>query len=589
MKIIFLLFFVANCFAQNNIAIFNSPQDLNGKLISNILIKGIENKAQKENALVFLTLTNLTKKVINQPDYVWFLLKKGEEEIALSQQSFGYYNTKVVHYLTSNGNNIIVNYVVNLGDPIIINSSKVSIINEGEKDKDFIKFIDNNPLKEKSILNQKNYENYKNQLLLLAKNNGYFDGHYQQNTIFLDTDKNQADIDLSFDAKQRYKFGEINFPDNLPIKKSFLQRFINVEKNQNYSFKKISELKQHLQDSGYFSQVLLENKLNNFDKTVDIEAQLKMNKRTSYALGFGYSTDKSFRGKGNFNHRFINSFGHSLSSNVILSLKEYSFTNFYKIPAKNPVTDYFYISLGGLSDNKNYQSGRLYLDSGYQFDSNNLTQRYGFNFSLDSFDINNNKNTLILFYPYMRFTVNSNKNKTQQQQDGFQLQTELKFSLENIISDVSFFQIGFSTRYSKSFGKNRFIWRTDFGWLWTDNFAKIPTHLRFFAGGDRSIRGYGFEKIGALDKDGNNIGGNYLATTSFELEHYFNNKWGGAIFVDFGDANFNKIDPKFGVGVGVRWRSPIGLFRLDVAHGFDKKIAKEKLRFHINLGAQLDL
>ena len=66
------------------------------------------------------------------------------------------------------------------------------------------------------------------------------------------------------------------------------------------------------------------------------------------------------------------------------------------------------------------------------------------------------------------------------------------------------------------------------------------------------------------------VGAKNVLTASGEFEHYFNDSWGGAAFVDSGSAfDGSKPDWRTGVGVGVRWRSPVGPVRFDIAHGLD--------------------
>ena len=62
-----------------------------------------------------------------------------------------------------------------------------------------------------------------------------------------------------------------------------------------------------------------------------------------------------------------------------------------------------------------------------------------------------------------------------------------------------------------------FITRTEIGYLNTADIRKIPPALRFFAGGDRSVRGYGYKKISPKNKEGKLVGGSRLVTGSLEL------------------------------------------------------------------------
>lgn len=86
------------------------------------------------------------------------------------------------------------------------------------------------------------------------------------------------------------------------------------------------------------------------------------------------------------------------------------------------------------------------------------------------------------------------------------------------------------------YDRHRFVVRGNLGWIEADNFDKVPPDLRFFAGGDRSIRGYKYKSISPKDDDGKLIGASKLATGSLEYQYNVSGKWWGAVFVDSGEA-----------------------------------------------------
>lgn len=169
---------------------------------------------------------------------------------------------------------------------------------------------------------------------------------------------------------------------------------------------------------------------------------------------------------------------------------------------------------------------------------------------------------------------------------GFSLRGEFKLGAEALASDVNFGQFLLDAKLIRSIGSNnRFLFRGQLGRTFTDQFDKLPPSLRFFAGGDRSIRGYGYQEIGPRE-DGVVLGGKNLLVGSAEYERMFNSSWGAAVFVDAGNA-FNEVNEGayVGAGAGVRWRSPVGMVRLDLAHGF--KDADNSIQLHINIGPDL--
>ena len=109
----------------------------------------------------------------------------------------------------------------------------------------------------------------------------------------------------------------------------------------------------------------------------------------------------------------------------------------------------------------------------------------------------------------------------------------------------------------------------------------VPSTFLFRAGGDQSVRGYGYQQLGVREGDAI-VGGRYLLTGGAEYQYWFRPPWGVAFFVDAGNAadKFKDLKPEFGYGVGARWRSPVGPINVDVAYGQ----AVRKARLHFSLG-----
>ncbi|WP_273270662.1 BamA/TamA family outer membrane protein, partial [Methylophaga sp.] len=139
----------------------------------------------------------------------------------------------------------------------------------------------------------------------------------------------------------------------------------------------------------------------------------------------------------------------------------------------------------------------------------------------------------------------------------------------------------------QAFGENsRFITRGSIGATEVSDFERLPSSLRFFTGGDNSIRGFDYQSLGPENSEGDVVGGRYLAVGSVELEHMFLKDWGAAVFSDFGNAFNSFSDPiEYSVGVGIRWRSPVGLIRVDLAKGLSEK--DEPIALHIVIGPDL--
>jgi len=126
--------------------------------------------------------------------------------------------------------------------------------------------------------------------------------------------------------------------------------------------------------------------------------------------------------------------------------------------------------------------------------------------------------------------------------------------------------------------------RLELGQIFKRDNVAVPDALAFRAGGDESVRGYDYRTLAPTGEDGAIIGGNVLATASVEVARPFQqlpSVW-WAVFIDAGRAaeGWKGFKPALGYGVGVRWRSPVGPLRADVAYGEEV----QQFRLHVSVG-----
>jgi translocation and assembly module TamA len=127
--------------------------------------------------------------------------------------------------------------------------------------------------------------------------------------------------------------------------------------------------------------------------------------------------------------------------------------------------------------------------------------------------------------------------------------------------------------------------RGEAGSTWTDDFDSLPASRRFFAGGDDSVRGYSYNSLSPIDPFGFASGGKHLLTGSAEFTHKVRGPWGIALFTDSGNAFNTGSDPfKVSVGVGLRWQSPVGMVRIDLAKSLSE--TDRTPRLHLSVGPE---
>ncbi|MEW8062113.1 MAG: BamA/TamA family outer membrane protein, partial [Candidatus Thiodiazotropha sp.] len=174
-------------------------------------------------------------------------------------------------------------------------------------------------------------------------------------------------------------------------------------------------------------------------------------------------------------------------------------------------------------------------------------------------------------------------------QRGNRLEFRLEGASESLLSTTDFVQLYSAVKFIRGFGEGdwRVLNRLELGATWADELTELPPSKRFFAGGDNTVRGFGYQDLGPRDQNDEVIGGRYFAAGSVELERRISGKWSGALFLDAGNA----FDPDYdsetaiGLGFGARWRSPVGPVRIDIAHG--RVDDDRQWRLHIVVGPEL--
>lgn len=166
---------------------------------------------------------------------------------------------------------------------------------------------------------------------------------------------------------------------------------------------------------------------------------------------------------------------------------------------------------------------------------------------------------------------------------GYLLSLQLGGGTRALLSDRDFLRGHGRIAWFRPVGsRGSLILRGELGAIWAERREGIPNDLLFRTGGDQSVRGYGYQTLG-VSKGGAVVGGRYLTVASAEYVHWFQPKWGLALFLDAGDAADapGELDLKRGYGLGLRWKSPVGPLNLDAAHG--EEAGGVRLHFSVSL------
>lgn len=397
-----------------------------------------------------------------------------------------------------------------------------------------------------------------------------------------------AEIDLAWDAGSRHRLGPVRFSES-QFPEKFVQRYVPWKEGEFYSAEKLLALQQSLVDADYFSSVAVTPDLENTrEGVVPVDVLVLPAKRTVYTADVYVSTDTGPGTRIGMERRWINKRGHKLRADVEYSQRLQEIGTRYRIPKPGLRNRNLTFGIAYRDEETDSSTSRMARFAATEvLDRWNGFQRtVGLQYLNGEFEIAAEQGTTSLLYAD-GLLVRKKANDLYFPQSGYSLLYGVRLALESLASDTSLAQIRTEAKWLKQVGEDgRVIARGALGAMAVDDFDALPPELRFFAGGDRSIRGFDYQQIGELNETGGVIGGQYLVVGSIEYEHYFLNDWGAAVFVDAGDAFTHEFDANAGTGIGVRWKSPIGLVRLDVARPVVSDFDHE-WQVHLTIGPDL--
>lgn len=345
-------------------------------------------------------------------------------------------------------------------------------------------------------------------------------------------------------------------------------------------------------------------------KKVPVYVYVQSDKPRDAQVGFGYGTDSGIRLTGRLDYNLINRDGYQASIQTSLSKINKNISIYGSRPWKHPLDDTIKANikyeeelidqgfgsfslqsksiLAGLSRNIINDLGwnRTYSIR-YRYDdlSSDIDASFYRNLPIRFAAGNDTQQALLFGYGLSKTEADDPINPN----FGVRQYYSVEGGAKSLLTDTNMVIARAGVSGVHGFGeglKHQVIGSLDGGYIWANNFFEVPYKLRFFAGGDQSIRGYDYNSLSPLEFD-YLYGGQVLAVASFEYNYEFFPGFRGAVFADVGnayDANFT-TDTKVGAGFGIRWASPVGPVRVDLAAGVSEN--DPPIRLHFFIGSPL--
>jgi len=515
-------------------------------------------------------------------------LRSASEAAERALQALGHFNAEIEQRVEFKDGCIVPILEIDAGPPTYLTEVELDIPQALLDFQAISDFIANNTPKVDAPLVQREYDQLRDGIRDRAHRLGYLDARYSKAQLRVDPETQTAKIILVMEAGERYRFGEIQIIQDI-LRPSLASSLAGVAPGDDYTSSRLLQINRNLGSTDYFRAVTVRPMLEQrADHQVPIQVQTTVNPRTTYEFRAGYGTDTGPRVGARMIRRYINKRGHNIDARTSVSQVSQRIEAAYSMPrSSDPLFQKYDIyARANREDNNNIETLSSAVGAQWAVErerwSTSLFTEYLLERSKYGREPAETNNFLLLGARASRTEVDDPLFPTH----GMVLSTSIQGAAEEIASSTSLIRGTAFAGFYLPLGDFIFKVRGEGGAVVSNGFDKVPKSLRFFAGGDNSVRGYDFESLAPKNANGQLVGGQYKVVGSFEAMYpVVGDDWFIAGFVDTGNAfdDVKDMDLHTGTGMGVRWRSPIGQVRFDI--GVPLTGDANNITFHIGIGA----
>jgi len=529
------------------------------------------------------------------------------------------------------------------GEPVRVVEPRISLSQSALEEDAFSRWLRNWPLPDQSVLRHPPYTGALENLRQLAESHGFFEGRFVERVIRVDPVRNEARIRVSYDAGRRYRIGNIDYGES-GFDDDLMRALTVVEPGQPFQASELDRQRSVLVRAGYFEQVLIEQQRDSETAEVHLRYQLERRPPNTWRVLAGFGTDTGPRGQLGWTRHYLSSRGDRLDTRFGAQQKDSEFVlrsdyqhpfggepgNFltagtllrrerdrFRFEDENRIEAIF-DPFNGTRYQTEFSVGRLRERPLLAGPFRPLVERLFVSFLHERFDafseesLSAEQEALLAANPEIAPFLDTSTNTialggewtlSRLTGEGFATQglfarTRIMGALEALGSDTSFLQGYLAGRWHWLMApKHKLLLRGEIGYTEADTqvfdlsipddprelrleITELPELFRFHAGGDRSVRGFGFEVLST-----NRNGANHTLVGSVEYEYNFFGDFSVAAFVDTGNAfnDFSNRKLKTGYGGGLRWYTLIGPVQLDIA----RPVEDSGIRIHFTIGTSL--
>lgn len=545
-------------------------------------ISGVDG-ALRRNVLIFLSLERYRNRDDLDQALVERLQERAEREAANALRPFGYYEATVSSSIEKvSEKRWRARLRIEPGPPVLLDSVEVAVSGTGKEDPAFRDILASATLRKGDRLQHAAYDTLKDNLRRTASTLGYVDAQLTISELLIDPAKRSATVRLAMETGDRYAFGTTVI-EQRSLEDDLLRRFLRYEESAPYDARQLLRTQFALDDSQYFSTVeVLAGKPDRAARSIPISIRTEPNRRNRYSTGVGYATDSKMRGTLTWENRRLNDRGHRLRTEIKAAQLEQSVEARYIMPIGDPALErlgfefrYARDELGDLDTRTTrFQPSITQVDGEWQrvmFASlsrvRTITKaalnRPGF------------EDAATLVIPGVSYS-SVPRGYLGEALFSRALYAELRGSASALGAEENYLQLRLEAERVFDLGPSWHLFvRGQLGATLVSDAAALPGTERFFAGGDRSVRGFGFNDLSPIEAGSAKVGGRHLFTATAEVIRDLPRNLGIAAFIDAGNAFNDFGDPlQFSAGIGLRLRLPIVTLGIDIAQPMTNPVCR---------------
>ncbi|WP_233786803.1 MULTISPECIES: autotransporter assembly complex family protein [unclassified Pseudoalteromonas] len=516
------------------------------------------------------------------------LKRHAKSQVEMSLKALGYYKPTIKISFDNAEQLLIVN--VERGPVTRVADIKVTITGSGKDDAEFMSVVNSIKIKQGDFLNHGKYEAARKRIESQLLELGYFDAKWHEHKLAVSLKNNNARVIFNVDTGPRYQFGDITIGSETPAEK-YIRSLAEFKQGQPYKATEISDYNLALSSTPYFASVRvyadIAKRKNN---QVPINVDVLHKPANSFEVGGGYSTDLGPKVRFKWTKPWITEDGHYLESNLNVSERQQDISLGYTVPVDDPNDDLWRFSLGYKLEDEltNDLYSRIFtgqLQRQWLTDDDWVRTAF-LRRDYETYRIGDEEQSAKMLMPGISYAKKDTEGGTTPYK-GYQWMMSAEFGLKDMMSSTNILRLQLQNAWLTTFADRHMLFlRANLGAMLVDNINEVPLSLRFYAGGDQSVRGFAYESISPEDEKGRLIGGKYLMSGTVEYNYQFAEHWRAALFVDSGTATNDFTDRvEVGAGFGFRYLTPVGPVRIDHAWGLTKE--SKSTRLSITIGPEI--